>query len=69
MKKKPPVTSFITIIERMQQAAAVGDREIAHATADDVLVQAVRYLASHRVNAGLAENLIMTYEKVKKYYA
>ncbi len=66
---KKPTTTFATLLDRMRAAQELGKRdpEASGGDSDQVLVQAIRFMASHRVSPIRAEELIALYEKVPRY--
>jgi len=57
------------IYRDMEDWAKPSDPEIAHSFADDLLVEALRYLAKNTANAPMIEQIIQQYEAVEKHFA
>ena len=63
---EPPVDEQLArIVAKLERLAAHRDPEVAHATADDLLVEALRLCAP----ADVADKLVAAYEAVPKWYA
>ena len=72
--KDTHVRTLVEIREEMRELVSSGDAEIAHARADDLLVEALRRLvlvigSDHTLWPTEVEDLITNFRRVEKWYA
>ncbi len=61
----PNIRTFQDLINDLESWGECKDRELAVNEAREVFLQAVRFMANHRVTRAQAEKLVAVYEKVR----